>query len=163
MKPIQYSVALLANPQKPEEAKKAYAFIQLTGNVDINELAQHIIDHGSNFSKGTVVGVITDLVTCTKELLSQGYKVCLGDLGSFEPSLSSQGAKTKDEFTDANIKTVNVIFTKGYDLENLRRNVSLQRTSSRKAQAAALAAENEGKTIADWTPEQEEEEPGGGD
>ena len=163
MKAIQYSVGLMANPQKPEEAKKAYAFLQLTGNIDINELAAHIIDHGSVFSKGTIVGVLTDLVVCTKELIRQGYKVSFGDLGSFEPSLSSEGAKTKDEFTDANIKEIRVNFNIGEGLLNLRRDVSLQRTSSRKAQAAALKAENEGKTIADWPPEQEEEEPGGGD
>ena len=113
MKPIQYSVTLRPNPQKPEEAKKAYATIQLTGNVDINELAAHIIDHGSVFSKGTIVGVLTDLVICTKELIRQGYKVSFGDLGSFEPSLSSTGAKTKDEFTDANIKEIRVNFNIG--------------------------------------------------
>jgi predicted histone-like DNA-binding protein len=156
MKPIQYSVTLRPNPQKPEEAKKAYATIQLTGNVDINELAAHIIDHGSVFSKGTIVGVLTDLVICTKELIRQGYKVSFGDLGSFEPSLSSTGAKTKDEFTDANIKEIRVNFNIGDGLLNLRRNATLQRTSTRAAQAAALKAENEGKTVADWTPEVEE-------
>ena len=159
MKAIQYSVAMRPNPQKPEEAKKAYATIQLTANVDINELSEHIIDHGSVFSKGTIVGVITDLVVCMKELIMQGYKITLGDLGSFFPSITSTGAKTKDEFTDANITAVNINFQEGEGLENLRRNCVLQRTSSRKAQAAALKAENEGKTIADWTPEPEEEEP----
>ena len=159
MKPIQYSVVMLPNPQKPEEAKKAYAYLQLTGNIDINELAAHIISHGSNFSKGTIVGVLTDLVVCTKELISQGYKVSLGDLGSFEPSISSTGAKTKDEFTDANIKEIRVNFNIGDGLLNLRRNATLQRTSTRAAQAAALKAENEGKTVADWTPEVEEDEP----
>ena len=156
MKAIQYSVTLRPNPQKPDEAKKAYATIQLTGNVNINELAAHIIDHGSVFSKGTIVGVLTDLVICTKELIRQGYKVSFGDLGSFEPSLSSTGAKTKDEFTDANIKEIRVNFNKGTGLLDIRRNVALQRTSTRAAQAAALAAENEGKTTADWTPEVEE-------
>ena len=108
------------------------------------------------FSKGTIVGVLTDLVICTKELIRQGYKVSFGDLGSFEPSLSSTGAKTKDEFTDANIKEIRVNFNKGTGLLDIRRNVALQRTSTRAAQAAALAAENEGKTVADWTPEVEE-------
>ena len=37
MKKIQYSVAMMANPVKPEEAKKAYANLQLTGIVDIND------------------------------------------------------------------------------------------------------------------------------
>ena len=157
MKKIQYSVAMLANPVKPDEAKKAYASMQLTGVLNINELSKHIQDHNSVFSRGTIVGCITEMVDCIREMLLQGYKIDLGDLGSFVPSLTSLGAKTKDEFTAANIKDLNVNFQIGDGLENLRRDAQFERTISRKAQAAAQKAENEGKTTADWTPEPEEE------
>ena len=157
MKKIQYSVAMLANPVKPDEAKKAYASMQLTGVLNINELSKHIQDHNSVFSRGTIVGCITEMVDCIREMLLQGYKIELGDLGSFVPSVTSQGAKTKDEFTAANIKDLNVNFQIGDGLENLRRDAQFERTISRKAQAAAQKAENEGKTTADWTPEPEEE------
>ena len=157
MKKIQYSVAMLANPVKPDEAKKAYASMQLTGVLNINELSKHIQEHNSVFSRGTIVGCITEMVDCIREMLLQGYKIELGDLGSFVPSVTSQGAKTKDEFTAANIKQLNVNFQIGDGLENLRRDAQFERTISRKAQAAAQKAENEGKTTADWTPEPEEE------
>ena len=157
MKKIQYSVAMLANPVKPDEAKKAYASMQLTGALNINELSKHIQEHNSVFSRGTIVGCITEMVDCIREMLLQGYKIELGDLGSFVPSVTSQGAKTKDEFTAANIKQLNVNFQIGDGLENLRRDAQFERTISRKAQAAAQKAENEGKTTADWTPEVEEE------
>ena len=157
MKKIQYSVAMLANPVKPDEAKKAYASMQLTGALNINELSKHIQEHNSVFSRGTIVGCITEMVDCIREMLLQGYKIDLGDLGSFVPSVTSQGAKTKDEFTAANIKQLNVNFQIGDGLENLRRDAQFERTISRKAQAAAQKAENEGKTTADWTPEVEEE------
>ena len=157
MKKIQYSVAMLANPVKPDEAKKAYASMQLTGALNINELSKHIQEHNSVFSRGTIVGCITEMVDCIREMLLQGYKIELGDLGSFVPSVTSQGAKTKDEFTAANIKDLNVNFQIGDGLENLRRDAQFERTISRKAQAAAQKAENEGKTTADWTPEPEEE------
>lgn len=158
MKKIQYSVAMLANPVKPDEAKKAYASMQLTGALNINELSKHIQEHNSVFSRGTIVGCITEMVDCIREMLLQGYKIELGDLGSFVPSVTSQGAKTKDEFTAANIKQLNVNFQIGDGLENLRRDAQFERTISRKAQAAAQKAENEGKTTADWTPEPEEED-----
>ena len=158
MKKIQYSVAMMANPMKPEEAKKAYANLQLTGIVDINELAEHITDHNSVFSKGTIVGILTELSVCVRELILQGYKVKLGDIGTFSPSISSQGAKTKDEFSSSNIKEMDVNFQAGIAFDNLRRDAEFERTTTRKAQAAALKAENEGKTTADWTPEPEEEE-----
>ena len=97
MKKIQYSVAMLANPVKPDEAKKAYASMQLTGALNINELSKHIQEHNSVFSRGTIVGCITEMVDCIREMLLQGYKIELGDLGSFVPSVTSQGAKTKDD------------------------------------------------------------------
>lgn len=165
MKKIQYSVAMQPNPQKPDEAKKAYANLQLTGIVDINELAEHIADHNTVFSKGTIVGILTELSVCMRELILQGYKIHLGDIGTFAPSISSQGAKTKDEFTASNIKEMSINFNIGKAFDNLRRDAEFEKTSTRKAQAAALKAENEGKTSADWTsePEGDGSESDGGD
>ena len=161
MKKIQYSVNMQHNPQKPDEAKKAYGKLQLTGIVDIDELAEHITEHNSVFSKGTIVGCITEMVACVREYLLQGYKIDLGYLGTFTPSISCTGAKTKDEFTTSNIKQLNVNFQNGSGLKNLRRYAEFERTITRLAQAAAQKAENEGKTQADWTPEATEEEEGG--
>ena len=158
MKKIQYSTAMMANPMKPGEAKKAYANLQLTGNVAINELADHIIEHNSVFSKGTIVGILTELSVCLRELILQGYKVDLGDIGTFAPSISSDGAESKEKFSSQNIKDMGVNFNPGSAFDNLRRDAEFEKTTTRKAQAAALKAENEGKTTADWTPEEEEEE-----
>lgn len=159
MKKIQYSVAMLANPTKSDEPKKAYASMQLTGVLNINELSKHIKEHNSVFSRGTIVGCITEMVDCIREMLLQGYKINLGDLGSFVPSLTSKGALSKEEFTNNNIKALNVNFQIGNGLENLRRDAQFERTISRKAQAAAQKAENEGKTQADWTSLPDDEEP----
>ena len=158
MKKIQYSTAMMANPMKPEEGKKAYANLQLTGLVDINELAEHIAEHNSVFSKGTIVGILTELSVCMRELILQGYKVILGDIGTFAPSISSDGAESKEKFSAQNIKTMGVNFNVGKAFENLRRDAEFEKTTTRKAQAAALKAENEGLTTADWTAEEEEGE-----
>lgn len=158
MKKIQYSVAMMANPMKPEEAKKAYANLQLTGNVDINELAEHITEHNSVFSKGTIVGILTELGVCMRELILQGYKILLGEIGTFAPAISSEGAETKEDFSATNIKTMGINFQPGIAFDDLRRDAQFQKTITRKAAAAALAAENAGATTADWTPQEEEEE-----
>ena len=147
MKKIQYSTAMMANPMKPEEAKKAYANLQLTGIVNINELAEHI----------------TEQSVCMRELILQGYKVHLGDIGTFAPAISSEGAESKEKFGAQNIKDMGVNYNPGDAFDNLRRDAEFEKTTTRKAQAAALKAENEGKTTADWTPEEEEAEEGGGD
>ena len=89
MKKIQYSVSLQKNPIKG--TTKAYGNIQLTGVVNINELAAHMAEHNTVFSKGTIVGVLSDLGSCMRELVLQGYKVQLANIGSFEPTISTKG------------------------------------------------------------------------
>lgn len=161
MKKIQYSVGMMANPLKSDEPKKAYASLQLTGIVTMSELANHMTEHNTVYSKGTIVGVITEMGACMRELILQGYKIDLEGLGTFSPSISSTGALTKEEFTATNIKTMGISFNPGSDFDNLRRDAQFERTISRKAQAAALKAENAGKTQADWTPEPEDEDNSG--
>ena len=158
MKKIQYSTAMMANPMKPEEARKAYANLQLTGVVDINELAEHITEHNSVFSKGTIVGILTELGVCMRELILQGYKVELGDIGSFAPGISSEGAVSLEKFTASNIKDMGVNFNPGRAFDNLRRDAEFEKTSTRKAQAATLAAQMAGQEQADWSEQEEEEE-----
>ena len=60
MKKIQYSVAMRPNPMHEGDPKKAYATLQLTGQVSLADLAQHISEHNSVFSKGTTVGILTE-------------------------------------------------------------------------------------------------------
>lgn len=165
MKKIQYSVGMLKNPMRPEDAKKAYANLQLTGIVNINELAAHINEHNSVFSKGTVVGVLTELSVCMRELILQGYKIQLSDIGTFAPSITSEGAESREKFNASYIKTMSVNYNAGAAFENLRRDAEFEKTTTRKAQAAALKAENEGLTTADWTTEDDSssEEDGDGD
>jgi predicted histone-like DNA-binding protein len=158
MKKIQYSVALMKNPIHEGDPEKAYANIQQTGVVSLDELAEHITEHNSVFSKGTIVGILTELGVCMRELILQGYKVHLGEIGTFAPAITSEGAESKEKFSAQNIKTMGVNYNPGHAFENLRRDAEFEKTSTRKAQAAALKAENEGKTTADWTAEEEEGE-----
>ena len=157
MKKIQYSVGMMKNPAHPDEGQKAYANLQQTGIINTDELAEHITEHNSVFSKGTIVGILTELGVCMRELILQGYKVHLGEIGTFAPAISSEGAESKEKFSSQDIKTMGVNYNPGAAFENLRRDAEFEKTSTRKAQAAALKAENEGKTTADWTAEEEEE------
>ncbi len=166
MKKIQYSVGMMKNPAHPDEGQKAYANLQQTGIINTDELAEHITEHNSVFSKGTIVGILAELSVCMRELVLQGYKVILGTIGTFAPSITSEGAPTKDAFTASNIKSMTVKYNAGKSFDNLRRDAEFEKTTTRKAQAAALKAESEGRTSADWTeeePEQEGDEGEGGE
>lgn len=164
MKKIQYSVAMRPNPMHEGDPEKAYATLQTSGLITLSDLAQHISEHNSVFSKGTTVGVLTELSVCIRELLLQGYNIDLGDLGRLSLSISSTGATTMNDFTASNINKVSVKFSIGKALQKLREDAQFEQTTSRAAQAAALKASKAGQTSADWTPQEdgeggEEEEP----
>ena len=159
---LKYSLHMQQNPAHPEEPEKAYASLQLNGVLDINALAAHMANHNSIYSKGTIVGVITDMCHCVKEAITEGNAVVLGDLGRFTPSITSEGAqpgtdaegnpKTAMEmFTETNIKGVNVNYELGSGLDFKREDFNFEYTTTRKAQAAAKKAQKKGQNSADWS------------
>ena len=152
---VGYSTTMRPNPQDENEPAKAYANLQISGVVSLNQLAAHILDHNSTFSLGTVIGVLTELQHCTRELILQGYKVNLGDLGTFCPSISSTGASSLEKFTVENIKDYKVNFAPGEALSDLRSVVKFKRVAPRYAQDATLAAQIAGEETAVITPDGE--------
>ena len=154
---LDYSVAMLGNPLHEDDPKKAYAFLQTRGTLSISEIADHMVSHGCNYDRADIVAIITKLVNCTKELMLDSYRIQLGDLGQLYLSCKSKGAVSLKAFTEDNITEIRVKFSPSKQFENLRSNVSMHKVPSRRAAAAALAAQLEGKTTADWTPETEDE------
>ena len=161
---LKYSLHMQKNPVHPEEPEKAYATLQLNGVLDINALAAHMANHNSIYSKGTIVGIITDMCHCIKEAITEGNAIELGELGRFTPSITSEGTlpgvdeegnpKTAMEmFTEANIKDVNVNYELGPGLDFKREDFDFEFTTTRKAQAAAKKAQKKGEKSADWSEE----------
>ena len=109
--------------------------------VTINELAGHMAEHNTVFSRGTIVGVLSDLGACLRELVLQGYKIQLGNIGSFEPTISTKGEAKVEDFTAADITSMRVNFLLGTDFDNLLRDAEFEKTSTRAAQAKAKADE----------------------
>lgn len=148
---IDYAVVLMSNPMRPEDARKAYAFLQSRGTLTIEDIADHMVSHGCNYDRGDIVAILVKLVSCSKELMLDGYRLQLGDLGNLYLTVRSEGAESKEKFTRANIKAVNVNFSASKQYDDLIQHVSLHKVPTRKAVAAALAAELAGQTSADWS------------
>lgn len=146
---INYSVCLLANPADESAPEKAYAKPQMSELMAFDKFVRHIADHNGVYTRGTVKGVISDMCECLVEMLLEGKKVQMGDLGSFWISLSSEGAESMEEFTAQNIKGVNILFTPGAEFENLASRATFNPVSSRAAQAATLKAEKSGEATVD--------------
>jgi len=148
---IDYAVTLMGNPLHEDDPKKAYAFLQSRGTLSIDEVADHMVAHGCQYDRGDIVAIIIKLVGCAKELMLDGYRIQLGDLGRFYLSCQSIGAATLEDFTRANIRAINVNFKSSKQFADLVQRVSLHRVPTRKAVAATLEAQTEGRTSADWS------------
>ena len=139
---INYSIAIMGT--KPGTLKanitetKAYGTAQVHEVLDLDQFAEHISEHNSPFSKGTVKGILCDAVSCLREQLLAGNKVSLGDLGAFHVELACEGAVTTDDFSAENIKAVNVRWTPGKRFKNLRQDATFQLVPNRKAQDDAI-------------------------
>ncbi|MBQ6191524.1 MAG: DNA-binding protein [Bacteroidaceae bacterium] len=139
---INYSIAIMGT--KPGTKKenitetKAYGVAQVSEVIDINAFAKHIANHGSVYDKGDIVGLLTIAVGCLRELMLEGKRVKLGDLGDFQPRLRTTGAVTTDDFSVANIDDVVVGWTPGKNFTNLRTEATFQLVPSRSAQGDAI-------------------------
>lgn len=70
---------------------KYYPRVEYKGTMNTLELAKHMAGHTSSFSKGEINGMLTDLVSCIKELCLLGFVVKIDDLGLFKCSVEGNG------------------------------------------------------------------------
>ena len=70
--------------------------------IGLEELAEHMASHNTPYSKGAILGMLTDAVSCTKELLLLGKNVKFPDLAIFSLGLKVKGgADNKEDWTVA--------------------------------------------------------------
>ena len=148
---IEYSVFMTTNHLSKDEGAKAYAAAQVRDKLTTDKFVAHVARHNSVFSKGTIKGVLADVACCVREQLLNGNKVELEGLGTIGFTISSTPAESLTEFTAANIKGVNVVFTPAAELQDLIADAKFVPVSSRRAQAAVLKAEKNGEASVDIT------------
>lgn len=87
---------------------KYYAYPVIEETVSLDQLAEHMSNHNTPFSKGAIKGMLTDMVDCIKELLLEGKNVKLPDLAIFSIGIKNNGgADNAEEFTvSKNVKSV---------------------------------------------------------
>ena len=143
------------NPEKKDldlvktEKQNAFAISQYTDVMTIEKFAKHITSHGSVYSRADISAILYMAVDCMREMLLEGKKIRLGDLGDFSLLLSSKGAETADKFSAQNITQVKVQWEPGKEFKNLLDDAEFNLVASRSAQAAVLKAIKEGKTNVD--------------
>ena len=131
------------------EKQNAFAISQYTDVMTIEKFAKHITSHGSVYSRADISAILYMAVDCMREMLLEGKKIRLGDLGDFSLLLGSKGTESADKFTAQNITQVKVQWEPGKEFKNLLDDAEFNLVASRSAQAAVLKAIKEGKTNVD--------------
>ena len=77
IKKVEKTVTTGKQGEERQKVKKTYGKIIYRGTLSLNDMAEHIMKHGTVYTEDVVIGVITKLKSCMQELLSDGYKLKL--------------------------------------------------------------------------------------
>ena len=138
---VSYSVVPRKNPAKKDEPAKYYAQAQAAGELDFEELCEAITSR-STCTETDVRASISGILYEAERSLKAGRIVRLGDLGSLQIGLNSEGAVSVKEFSSSMIKGAHIIFRPGKTLAELLKILSFQQVSTR---AVAQSGADSGK------------------
>ena len=125
---VTYSVVPRINPRDKEAAPKFYAQAQARGDVNIREMATRI--QGScTVTKADVYAVLVALEDVIVEALQNGEIVRLGELGTFQVSLSGKGAVTSEDYDASLIKKARLNFRPGLTLAGMLDSLSFSKVA----------------------------------
>ena len=90
------------NQKIAEACGKCFPRVVSDETIGLEELAAHMASHNTPYSKGAILGMLTDAAACTKELLLLGKNVKFADIAIFSLGLKVKGgAPTKEDFNVA--------------------------------------------------------------
>ncbi len=128
MAKLIYRTKVIKNSKNSDLDGKVYAKAVTTETLSFQDFINHVISHGSMYDRGTVHGVLIQMVDCMKELMLDSKKIWLGDLGVFYLSLRNKSAADLESFSIAdNVIGVKVSFranlgkTAGLDSKTIRK------------------------------------------
>ena len=143
---------------------KWYPRVVNMGTLDVDDLCEHIQEHGSIWTDDVVVGVVKKFVKCIQELLLQSHKVKLDGLGTFYLKAvhhytdETTGEKKEGGVSDEkDLNVQNVDFSVGFTPDRADDSRFVGPNISRKAARKSIAALGLGES-----EEEDNETTGGG-
>ena len=125
---VTYSVVPRINPRDKEAAPKFYAQAQARGDVNIREMASRI-QGTCTVTKADVYAVLVALEDVIVEALQNGEIVRLGELGTFQVSLSGKGAVTSEDYDTSLIRKARINFRPGLTLAGMLSSLSFSKVA----------------------------------
>jgi predicted histone-like DNA-binding protein len=116
------------NPRDVTAPRKYYAQAKSKDEQTTRQLATEISKR-SGLSVADVMAVIESFIDLIPEKIAEGYIVRLGDFGSFNLSLSSDGVDKIEDFTPAMIRDNSLNFRPGKVVQGVFNNIEYKRIS----------------------------------
>ncbi len=154
---LELYLSKVTETSETEQAGKLYARVSYKQAMGIKEMAHHMAQHNTAFSEGLIVGVLTDFVRCTREMILQGNTVKIDNLAIVKATVEANGLETlydaasdkvasatigvlkQGEKTGAAVKVVKLLAqsTGDFTREELKKDVKFSWTDKTKAEIAA--------------------------
>ena len=161
---LELYLSKVTETSETEQAGKLYARVSYKQSMGIKEMAHHMAEHNTAFSEGLIVGVLTDFVRCTREMILQGNTVKIDNLAIIKATVQANGLETlydaqtdkvasatigvlkQGEKTGAAVKVVKLLAqsTGDFTREELKKDVRFSWTDKTKAEIAAAKGDNPG-------------------
>ena len=150
------------NAKIKEAYNKWFPRVVTDETIGLEELAEHMASHNTPYSKGAILGMLTDAVGCTKELLLLGKNVKFPDLAIFSLGLKVKGgADKKEDWTVAKyIEGLRLRARATGELKTSNLDTTIKRVDAVKSSSSKNPADD--STTGDTTPGGGNTTPGGG-
>ncbi|BEG97870.1 HU family DNA-binding protein [Bacteroides sedimenti] len=132
---VNYSVVLRKNPGKIDDVGKYYALAQANGELNFNRLCKDVKSR-CTVTRADMAGVIEAIVESMIYALEDGKIVRLGNFGSFQISLTGDGAETEKEYNASMIRGSKIVFRPGEMLVDMMKTLSYSQVPVLPKQAA---------------------------
>ena len=156
---VQRTVQVKDANNTRKKVQKTYGKIIYRKPLTLDDMAEHIMKHGSVYTEDVVIGVITKLKSCMQEMLADGHKVKLDGIGTLYPTLTSAGVDNAKDFSATeNVTRIGIAFLADqsrrsmYKARSMREAVSLstsvysELTGEETAENGATESGNNGGT-----------------
>ena len=116
---VTYVLTQKVNLGHPEAPRKFYAQAKARKELTFRELSKEISEGSTTVSDTDVMAVLNDLTKILKRHLENGEMVRMGDFGTFQVALTSEGSETEEAFNSSLIKSKKIAFRPGMDLKDM--------------------------------------------
>ena len=158
---IELYLSKVSETSQSELAGKIYARVDYKQELSVQDMAQHMAEHNTAFSEGTITGILIDFVKCIREQVLMGNTVKINNLAIFKATVEGNALDTlydaqadkvatatlgtlKDgDKTGPAVKVIKLLAqsTGDFTREELKKDVKLAWTDKTKAEIAAAKGE----------------------